>query len=117
MRPPTQEHLPHLLALAGLHFSLTQWPLASFPLLTSDSVLVSPEAVSRLASRHSVSSSRVLGSLYKRHAPARHPGTPHHIREELGTRLCVHCAVDIFRPDIVLTRLVIENAKRKKMPG
>ena len=33
VRPPTPEHLPHLLALAGLHFSLTQWPLASFTLL------------------------------------------------------------------------------------
>ena len=89
VRPPTPEHLPQLLTLAALHFSLTQWPLASFTLLTSDSVLVSPEAVSRLASRHSVSSSRVLGSLYKRHAPARHTGATHHIREELGTRLCV----------------------------
>ena len=75
------EYLAHLLCLAGLHFSLTQWPLASFTLLTTDTVLISPEAVSRLASRHSVSSNRVLGSLYKRYSPARDTEAPHHTSE------------------------------------
>ena len=75
------EYLAHILCLAGLHYSLTQWPLASFTLLTTDSVLISPEAVSRLASRHSVSSNRVLGSLYKRYSPARQAQAPHHTSE------------------------------------
>ena len=81
LRTGHTEFLAHILCLAGLHFSLTQWPLASFTLLTSDTVLISPEAVSRLASRHSVSSNRVLGSLYKRYGPARQPEAAHHTSE------------------------------------
>ena len=81
VRTDTTEYLTHILCLAGLHFSLTQWPLISFTLLTSDTVLISPEAVSHLASRHSVSSNRVLGSLYKRYGPARQPEATHHTSE------------------------------------
>ena len=81
VRTDHTQFLAHILCLAGLHFSLTQWPLVSFTLLTTDTVLISPEAVSRLASRHSVSSNRVLGSLYKRYGPARQPEAEHHTSE------------------------------------